>query len=258
MEKAIALYQAYGGLLAPQPAGAEQPPPSAAPEANDQQESPIMGIGLLTALLPMVLQLFAPKVQQQLGKITGQSSDQLAPFVTQLFQTILQVTGQTDPVSAVAALKAKAAAATPDSPAPEVKAVEDSAVDYLDKVGPLFDKLADLDKARWAAEQAGRDAASARYQRDIAASKWDMTKMLVLFAGLTSTALVLSLAGAIIYQALTGEQKIDTALVGLAGPLLAIAMGVWREIFSYRFDGTPTSNAAAAIENGLQRSTKGA
>ena len=74
-----------------------------------------------------------------------------------------------------------------------------------------------------------------------------MTPWLVWIAGGTATVLVLALLGAIIWQATTGERKIDVALIGLAGPLLAIAMSVWREVFSYRFAGVPESSSTKAL-----------
>jgi hypothetical protein len=83
-----------------------------------------------------------------------------------------------------------------------------------------------------------------------------MTPWLVWIAGGTATVLVLALLGAIIWQATTGERKIDVALIGLAGPLLAIAMGVWREIFSYRFDGSPSSSASNAIAQQIAVASK--
>jgi len=66
----------------------------------------------------------------------------------------------------------------------------------------------------------------------------------------------LGLGVAIIYQAIVGPD-INTALVGLAGPLLAIAMGVWREIFAYRFDGTKESSQQTQAVLNMSESEKG-
>jgi hypothetical protein len=86
-----------------------------------------------------------------------------------------------------------------------------------------------------------------------------MTPWLVWFAGGTATLLVLSLGAAIIYQSVTCSGDINTGLIGIAGPLLAIAMSVWREVFSYRFDGSKNSETqtalATAINNASNRAT---
>ncbi len=217
--------------------------PSAPAEVSPQpQESPVFA--LLSTLLPSILPLLAPKAQAAITKATGAPPDVSGQFLTDLFGKIAQVTGVAQagqPLTQAQAIQAAGAIQT--APPAAINEVETHALDYLDKLGPLFDKLAAADAAENAAAIARMNAASDRSARD----RWDMTPWLVWIAGGTSTVLVLSLLGALIYQATTGEKTIDVGLVGLAGPLLAIAMNVWREIFSYRFDGNPASNTAAAI-----------
>jgi len=247
------VFEAFGGTLGdagprtiPLVQGHEQPSVAAT-----QPESPMP---ILLSLLPLILNLFAPRAQAQLGKITGQPPEVTGAFLSDLFAKIGATTGvvpagqpittDAQAVQAVAALQK----ATPE----QVRAVESHAMDYMDKLAPMFDRIAAADAATNQVLQAGRAAASAR----AVAERWDMTPWLVWIAGGTATVLVMALLGAIIWQATTGERAIDTALIGLAGPLLAIAMGVWREIFSYRFDGNPASNSAAALNAAIVETRK--
>ena len=203
---------------------------------------------ILATLLPMVLGMFSPAGQAQLQPITSRPVDQIGPFLINLFS---QIAGSTGVIPAGQTIKsdAEAVAAVAElqklrtTNAALIADIEAKSLAYLGDMLPLFDKLIAADKAENDARIAGADAASKR----AAVERWDMTRWLVWISGGTATILVLALLGAIIWQATTGERKIDVALIGLAGPLLAIAMGVWREIFSYRFDGNPSSNATAAL-----------
>jgi len=230
-----------------------QPTAPVAPVAT-QPEKPMGALAplFLQTILPAVIGLFAPKVQQQVAKVTGSSPDAAGAFLQQLMGAVstaanVPVTDQATAIQAVAKVTADPAM---------VAQVETHALDYLDKLGPMFDKLAAAEAATNAQSVAGMNAASARAQAD----KWDMTPWLVWFAGGTSTALVIGLLGVIVYQATTGDRTIDTGLVGIAGPLLAISMGVWREIFAYRFDGSKNSETqavlATAINNASNRASK--
>ncbi len=190
---------------------------------------------ILLALLPSILSLFSGRAQTQLQKITGASPDIVQSFAQTVIGKVQELTGKADPVQAVAAITA--------DPKPElVQQVQETALDHLDKLMPVLDKLDEYDQRARADEVTARDAASKRAAID----KWDMTPWLVWFAGATATALVIALTAALIYQAIW-KDDINTALVGLAGPLLAISMGVWREVFAYRFASTPDSAAKDAV-----------
>jgi len=203
---------------------------------------------LLATLLPQILSGFSPAGQAQIKPVLGQPIEQLAPLLLNLFSMFAQKTGvvpagqpittdaqAVETVAAFNKLKAENVAL--------VAEIEQSALNRLKIIAPLMDKLVEAQAAEKAMNVAGMNAASERAAKD----KWDMTQYLVVFAGSTSAILVLALLAAIIYQATQGDRKIDVALIGLAGPLFAIAMGVWREIFAYRFDGSPSSSASNAI-----------
>jgi hypothetical protein len=203
---------------------------------------------ILATLLPMVLQMFSPGAQAQLQPITSRPADQIGPFLLDLFSRVAGATGVV-PAGQPITTDAQAVAAVAelqklkDTNAALVQKIEAGSLDYLANIAPLLAKLMEADAAANAAAIVGKDAAQARAAKD----KWDMTPSLVWMAGGTATLLVLAFLFAIIFQATTGDHTIDTALVGIAGPLLAIAMAVWRDVFAYRFDGTPASNSTAAI-----------
>ena len=211
----------------------------------------------LMQLLPMITGGFTQGGQAQLQPITSRPADQIGPFLLSLFSQVAQKTGVIGQGEQIAtneqAVQAVAELQKQKSVNADLMAsIERNALSYLADMAPLFDKLVAADKAENEARIAGTDAAAKR----AATERWDMTPWLVWIAGGTATTLVLALLGAIIWQATTGERNIDTALIGLAGPLLAIAMGVWREIFSYRFDGSPSSSASNAITQQIAVASK--
>jgi len=247
----------YGGTLtAPIPIPPEAPQSPQTPVLPPYQPESKMP-AILAQLLPLVLGMFSPGAQAQLAPITSRPADQLAPFLLSLFS---QIAGSTGVVPAGQPIKTDAEAVAAVAELQKLKAtnaelvttIERKALSYLADVAPLFDRLAAADKAENEARIAGANAAADRAAKE----RWDMTPWLVWIAGGTATVLVLALLGAIIWQATTGERKIDVALIGLAGPLLAIAMGVWREIFSYRFDGSPSSSASNAIAQQIAVASK--
>ena len=251
----------YGGKLAAQDGAGEAidaPPiptqPDTAPTAPAAPKSPEMTMlpTLLATLLPQILNGFSPAGQVQAKPVVGQPAEQLAPLLLNLFSMIAGKTGIV-PAGEVITTEQQAIAATAAFNAAKtsnptlVAEIEQSALERMKLVGPMIEKLLEADRAYNEARIAGRTSAASISIEEHRAGLWDMTPSLVRMAGATATVVVLALLGAIIYQAVTGEGKIDTALVGIAGPLLAIAMSVWRDVFAYRFDGTPASNAANAI-----------
>lgn len=246
LARAQRVFTEYGGTF------------DAAPATPPQQPEEPMPL-LLTSLLPMVLNLFAPKVAATITKATGNpaAADMLGPFLQSLFDMIGQKTGVV-PTGQSVTTDAQAVAAVAElqklktTNAALVQQIEDHALDYLDKLAPLFDKLAASDAAENAAAIARMNAAAERAMKD----RWDMTKTVVWFAAVTATVICFALLGAIIFQATTGDKKIDTALVGLGGPILTAAILCWREIFTYRFDGTPANNTTAAINAQIVAATE--
>jgi len=241
-ERAEAVFKQYGGMLAgaapQQPAAEPAPAPTGAPAMG------AIAIPLLAQLLPQVLQLFSGRAQAQIAKATG--SDPAA--AGQFMQSLITKVGEAVGVPVVDAPSAiQAVAEVTKQPQPQQAATVAQLEQFsLDQLAPFLDKMAGYDKDLWAAQIAGADAAAARAQGE----KWDMTPWLVWLAGGTATVLVLGLAGGLIYQAIA-KDDINSGLIGLAGPIIMGAIGVWRQIFDYRFDSTHASSATAAAQSAV-------
>jgi len=243
LAKAQAVFQAYGGtLVGDSPAPLPQPAVTLPQPAVTLPQPRKPNMGLLAALLPSVLQLFAPRAQAALQKVTGQGPDVTGPFLQSLFGQVSAVTGEADPVAATAALQ--------KAPQEQVKAVEDHALDYLDKIAPMFDKIADLDKLRMAADDA--DMASARAftprvevaPRLIKSSDWAFGAALV---GM------LILVGMQMY--FDPDHKPDTTLVVILTGLVLAASRVFERPFLWRFGSMHDSVAQDVGRTTIDRAT---
>jgi hypothetical protein len=201
-------------------------------------------MGLLAALLPTVLSLFAPRAQAQLQKITGAPPDVAEAFTKDLFGKIGQATGvgeintEAQAVQAVAALQ-QAAKTNPAV----VQQVEAHALDYLDKLLPVIDKLAEQDKARWQADRESSDAAAARGRAD----RYDIGPRLVK-AG--DWIFGISISGR---SALMGVQMLieknatpDPTLASILVVLIYAAARGYETPRRYRFGG-PSESAASEV-----------
>jgi len=165
-----ALFAKYGGIENLAPGAIGVTPSAAAPviatpaapaAVNQPKRGGIMG-GLVAELLPEVLQMFAPLAQEKLAKITGLPVTTLAPFTASVMAKVQEVTGQSDPLQAVAAFTAKDATGAPAIDPDKLLEVQQHALDFVDKDAALIDKMAQLDRDRWAAEVKSQDAAAAR------------------------------------------------------------------------------------------------
>jgi muramidase (phage lysozyme) len=119
----------------------------------------------------------------------------------------------------------------------------------LSELLEVADKLHGYDMDRWGVEIAGKDAAARR----AAGEKWDMTQVVVWFAACTLTLLVLTLLGALVWQATQGTRTIDSGLLGLAGPIMMASVAAWGAIIAYRFDGNKTSEAQNVVISDLAK-----
>ena len=211
----------------------------------------------LQTILPLILSKFSPRAQATISQATGGSPDATAAFLQNLIAQVGGVAGVPippgdTPEARTAAIQAVAAVTKPDA-TEKILQLEAHALDYLDKLSPMLDKLAAMELANRSASVAGMDAAATRAKSE----QWDMTKVVVGTAAVTSTITALAFLAAIIYQSVTGDREINTGLVGLAGPLLmGIALTSWREIFAYRFDGSKNSDAQTALAQTITDASK--
>mgnify|MGYP006935485558 CR=1 FL=1 len=217
------------------------------PTESPQESKPM---SFLASLLPMVLQMFAPRAEAALGKVSGNPTAATAlmtEIVSQGGKLLGIPVGQTptdeQAVEVVAALK-KAQAEN----AALVQQVEQHALDYLDKLAPMFDKLQKADEWQRQSELAGRKEAAERHT----AAEGDVVRLVVKDVTKTKqyTLATIGAAGvaAIVAKAIVPEiPDYVTPLIALAGPLVGQVMKESGAVIAYYFDGTPTSNAASAI-----------
>jgi hypothetical protein len=210
---------------------------------------------LLFSLLPLITSLFAPKAQQAVEKISGQSPEVSGQFVTDLFSKAAQLLGivaagqplttQAQAVQTVAALQT--------APAETVKAVEQHALDYLDKISPFIDKAIEIDKATNEAQIAGANAAAER----VSSIKGGAELLRIYIAhvdGLTFSlciGLTVGLLAAMALYVVGQYYKIPIPdWVPMILPVLSMVigqiMGERKAISGFLTDGTPSSNAANA------------
>lgn len=214
--------------------------------AETTQEKPSM----LASLLPMVLQMFAPRAEAALGKVSSNPTAATALMTEIIGQggKLLGIPVDKAPTDAqavevVAALK-KAQAEN----AALVEQVEAHALDYLDKLAPMFDRLQKADEWQRQSELAGRKEAAERHTTE----ERDVVRLVVKDVTSTKRYTLASIGAAgviaIVAKALVPEiPDYVTPLIALAGPLVGKVMSDSGSVIAYYFDGTPTSNAASAI-----------
>lgn len=218
---------------APAPAPTWRMPAGEAPDWTPP-EAPMPIPALVGVLATSLIDAFSPlareKVRKEIARHTDspEVADQVAASV---IETVKVATGKNDPIEAVALAKA----------APVVmQQAEASALDTLDRLAPLLDKLAGWDKQAWDASEASQDAAARR----AAEEPWDMARLLVLGAFALLGGLVLFVCGIATVQAWRGDIKAEV-WAQVAG-LIGFATGVGTTMFAYRF-GTSRSSAAKDV-----------
>ena len=223
-------------------------PPVTAPGARGATDQ-LTEVSMLQTLLPMILGMFAPRAQAAIGRVTGADPATAAQFTQDLFAKAGELVGvpvkdDASAIQAVAKLQERKAAGDLQP----VQRLEAHALDYLDKLAPLFDRLAETD--RWARESqlAGQRAAMERQ----AAADPATVRVVVENVNATSTAILGGLGAGVIVAMVCKAiwptlPDYVTPLLTLAGPLFGQVMKERGAIIAYYFDGTPTSNAAATI-----------
>ncbi len=253
MEKARSVYLSYGGTLAgTQPAA----PIEERSTTLQPTEEPAMGaiaLPLLAQLIPQVLGLFSGRAQTVIAEKTGADPKIAADFMQALIAQVghavaVPVIDNATATQAVAALTA----APPEDKTAKVQALEAQALATLDALIKALDKTSEWDQTRWDAAIAGRGAASTVAIAEHNAGLWDMTRTIVYTACMMLTIISSGLLAAILVQALTGDRKIDGALIGLAGPIWMATLTAWAAIIAFRFDGTKEgSEQSRALINKL-------
>lgn len=217
-------------------------PPPQEQTSEEVQTMPI-ALPLLAQLIPQVLGLFSGRAQATIAEKTGADPKVAADFMQALIAQVGHAVGVpvVDNATATQAVAALTAAA-PDDKAAKAKALEAQALATLDALLKAGDKMAEWDAAMWAAQIAGRHASSTIAIEERRAGLWDMTPVLVWGATSLLGIVSVGLLSAILWQAVSGQGEINSALIGLAGPIWtgAIVAG-FVSMVAYRFDGTKES-----------------
>jgi hypothetical protein len=212
--------------------------------------TPETPVPFIASLLPMVLQLFAPRAQAELAKVSGNAAGATA-LVTELVGQggkLLGIPVDKAPTDAQAVEVVAALKKAKDDNAALVQQLEEHALDYLDKLAPMFDRLQKADEWQRQSELAGRQEAATRHVD----AERDVVRVVVKEVNSTSRYMLFGVGGGILVSIIAKAiaptlPDYVTPLIALAGPLFGQVMKERGAIIAYYFDGTPTSNAAASI-----------
>lgn len=193
------------------------------------------GIDVAPLLLPLagaLINAFTPLASEKLKAVMDKhgADPAVADQVTSaIIDTAKSLTGQIDPIQAVAAVQAD----------PEkLEQVQQAALAKLADLAPLIDKLAEIERRDREADEASRDAAARR----AAAEPWDMTRTLVYGAGLFLF-LLIALVGVVALRQLWVSGEIASEVWAQVAGLIGTSGGVVLSIIAYRFGTSKSSQA---------------
>lgn len=225
-----AIGQAQPSPTTPSPAAGEAQPTEATPMAP---LIPILGAALVDIFAPLAKE----KIQREISRHTD-NPEVAAQVAAAAIETAKAVTGQADPIEAVAEVRKDPAL---------VEQVQASALEELAKLAPVLDRLAELDRQGWQAEEESRAAAARR----AADEPWDMTPWLVAGAFAVLGSLLLFVGAIAVMQAARGDIKPEV-WAQIAG-LIGFATGVGTTIYAYRFGTSKSSSAKDAVISTMAR-----
>lgn len=167
MAQAKATYEQYGGAYAPAAPPAQAESQTNATSASAPQEKTMLP-GLIGVLAGTLIDAFAPLAREKITREIGRHTDNAAvsdQVATAVIEAVKTATGKADPIEAVAAAQQDPAV---------MQLAETSALDTLDRIAPLLDKMHQWDKDAWTAEESSRAAAAARIKGDPHAEAIDL------------------------------------------------------------------------------------
>jgi len=285
-QRARAVYSAWGGsfsediyVIRPEPqapAPIEDYSVPARPEDVErinQQEAPTVGpLAFILPLLQSLFSVFAPLAQAKLNEaLNKQVKDPVmsSQMATELMNIVKQAAGmtgvapQTPPIAqpvappaaqdialrqaeeisqaaqAVAAVKANAALA---------EQVQQSMLDYLDRIAPMIDRIGDLEQRAWASSEASMAAAAQRVADD--PNVWDARRVLIGSSVIGVAILLLFVCGVLgvqVYRGIEVGVEVWAALTGLIGWVTAKAGTLWDYYFGSSRQSTAKDTAIAEL-----------
>lgn len=245
------LARARAALLpTPQPApdrhAAPDPgPPRPIPRTTESPKEPAMPLptllwGLASSLIDVFTPLAREKITKEIGRHTDDATvrDQVANNV---IETAKALTGKTDPIEAVVAAKAE----------PEiVQQVEAGALETIDRLAPILDKMAGWESQAWTAEESSREAAAARAR----AEANDLAPMLATWAVKGLVGMIVVLALLVVAQIVwSPDHKPSGELVTALTGLMMMFAGKANTVYDYRFGSSRSSGAKDVVIGELSR-----
>lgn len=192
---------------------------------------------ILAAILPQIFALFSGRAQAAIGKVTGASPEVSGQFLQSMAAQLGQVAGIpiVDDASAVQAVAKITAAKDPA----QIKALEDHALDYLDKISPLLRMIGDLEHQARLDTIAEGDAAAAR----VKFYPKGLSTMIAKQAFTLADVVVLFLAGAALAEAIR-VGAVSAAMMGMIGTIAGLVVRDFSTVVRAIFGGSSESEAA--------------
>lgn len=208
---------------------------------------------ILISLIPEVIKLFAPRVQGEIERVTGADSNTSGAFMQSLADKIAGQPVTTAP-QAIAAV-ASVVDAPPEEQADKVAELEAFSVDYVDRMRPLIDRIAQLDAE--AAERVESSRNNARSFTDPESWKLRWAQTTFTQKALGASALIVALLIAIMTVALIWlPQDARAAVYNLLGQLIVVLVttigllgATFRDQNGFSFGGTSDGEARAVARS---------
>lgn len=242
LDRLTGVFLQYGGKLASQ----DDTQPAAPIEDRStpyQPEGSTMPAALV-ALAQILISAFTPLAQQFIADKVNKAAKTGDPTIGQGVASAVLSAAQGAlgiPDRATPELTAAAVVAAAQDKPEVLKAAEDAAIDYLQKLAPLFEKIAAQDLKVWEAEDAGRDRAAARANTS-PAEDWMAKTLVVGILGISGLLIIFVTAVAGVQIAFlptrTPTTEVWAALTGIVGT----TFGILGTVYAFRF-GTTRNNS---------------
>lgn len=212
-----------------------------------------IALPLLTSLIPQVLQLFTGRAQAQLGKVTGDPAAAGA-FMQSMIAKVGDVVGVpvTDDTTAVQAVGKLTAAPVPD----QVQAIERHALDYLDHVAPVIEKMALFEAQARVDTRADLNDSVVRKNPSMLTQR-TLAWMIFISLILLGAAMVLSMAMMWFQVFKSADGHVDAFVASLATmafmAITSIAQSPFRSIFGQLFTSDAASTAGSTVQQTNQQ-----
>lgn len=225
-----------------------EPTPAPEPQPETSMVAPAVAIAgsFLWELAKSAISAFAPLAQEKITKEIGRHTDkpEIAGQVGKaIIDTAMAVTGLQDPLAAVVAAKASPAA---------IQQMELSALQTIDQLMPVLERVQAWDQAAWAAEEASRIAADERARAAEKDQDEFLTRSIVgLLAGV--------LVGGSVLAVVLAMYDVDVqTIVGALILLVGTVGGKFGTRYDHRYGSSRGSAAKDAINAELARRPRAA